>query len=230
MGSTDTNWSEARIKEGFDKFVKEHGRLPTAPEVDNCTYLPSSRSIQRSFGGLRELRKKLGYKDNDFGIGSHRTRLATKANKGGIEAEIVLEVALNKKFGQVFVHTQRRYGDGKARFDFVVYTKLYTFGVDVFHTSTTRDMQKNINLKMEKYGQIKKEYDLYFVVSSNTLHQSDISKATSNMSKLQNKPNIIVLHVDDFIKKLEDYKPVSQLSEIKEYYPYGRDEQSAITV
>jgi len=215
-------WTEKRLKDGFDRFVKENGRLPTAPEVDQSSYLPSARSIQRSHGGLRRLRGKLGYEDVDFGVGKHRTALANKANESGIAAEIKLEKILVERFGQVFVHTQRRYGDGKARFDFVVYTKKYTFGVDVFHTSTARDMQKNINLKMGKYGHIVEDYDLFFVVSSTSLDQKEITKTTINMSKINYRKNIFVIHIDKFISHLENYHPITDLAEVVEYYPYGK--------
>jgi hypothetical protein len=35
-------WSKDAIKEGFDKFIYENGRLPKAHEVDKSSYLPSS--------------------------------------------------------------------------------------------------------------------------------------------------------------------------------------------
>lgn len=220
----NSGWTKEKIQTGFDRFFKENGRLPTAPEIDECDYLPSSRSIQRSFGGLRKLREDLGYEDTDFGVGKFRSALATKAGNSGLQAEVRLEKILTKLFGQVFVHTQRRYGDGKSRFDFVVYAKDVSFGVDVFSTSTTRDMQKNINLKMDRYGDFKNNSILYFVVSSNKLTSSDVRNSVRNMGKLVGRDNIFVVHEDEFIKDLGSYQRINNLSEVSEYFPYGEEQ------
>ncbi|OHA45886.1 MAG: hypothetical protein A3A80_04405 [Candidatus Terrybacteria bacterium RIFCSPLOWO2_01_FULL_44_24] len=46
-------WDLEKIKQGFDLFYKENGRYPTTFDVDDYKYLPSSRQIQRNFGGLK---------------------------------------------------------------------------------------------------------------------------------------------------------------------------------
>lgn len=56
-------WTQEKLKIAFERYIAEYGRLPTAPEVDLTDYLPSSRQIQRSFGGLKKLRQALGYED-----------------------------------------------------------------------------------------------------------------------------------------------------------------------
>ena len=50
-------WTTERIKDGFERFRKENGRLPIASEIDSLEYLPSARQIQRKFGGLEKLRE-----------------------------------------------------------------------------------------------------------------------------------------------------------------------------
>ncbi|MES2971937.1 MAG: hypothetical protein V4702_06475 [Patescibacteria group bacterium] len=45
-------WTIEEIKAGFEAFVKDYGRYPTALEIDAYEFLPSSRSLQRSYGGL----------------------------------------------------------------------------------------------------------------------------------------------------------------------------------
>lgn len=45
-------WTEEKIKIGFDRFFQENGRLPRSHEIDNLSYLPSSRLIQIKFNGL----------------------------------------------------------------------------------------------------------------------------------------------------------------------------------
>lgn len=73
-------WTIEKIKEGFERFEKENGRLPRALEVDSISYLPSARQIQRAFGGLVELRKLIGYEDNNFSAGKHRSKIGLESN------------------------------------------------------------------------------------------------------------------------------------------------------
>ena len=98
-------WTIESIKSGFERFRIEHGRLPTAPEIDTLDYLPSSRQIQRKFGGLEKLRTLLGYADTHFGKGIFRTQIANRIGIKGRQVELMLEKILRKKFGEVFVHT-----------------------------------------------------------------------------------------------------------------------------
>ena len=100
-------WSIQKIKEGFEKFERDNGRLPTAPEIDKLDYLPSSRQIQRKFGGLEKLRQVLGYKDTNFGRGAFRSEIANRVNRRGRDVEIQLEKILSNKFNEVFVHTEK---------------------------------------------------------------------------------------------------------------------------
>ena len=53
-------WTTEKIKEGFDRFIKENGRLPKSIEIDELEYLPSRKLIERNFGGLEKLRGELG--------------------------------------------------------------------------------------------------------------------------------------------------------------------------
>ena len=69
------HWTLEKIREGFERFRVEHGRLPIAPEIDKLDYLPSSRQIQRKFGGLEKLRADLGYEDTHFGRGTYRSEI-----------------------------------------------------------------------------------------------------------------------------------------------------------
>ena len=108
-------WTVEKIKEGFDRFWSENNRLPTAPEIDQLDYLPSSRQIQRKFGGLEKLRTVLGYEDTHFGKGAYRSEIANRVNTKGRDTEISLEKILREKFQEVFVHTERIFDDSKNK-------------------------------------------------------------------------------------------------------------------
>jgi hypothetical protein len=203
-------WSIEQVKEGFERFIAEHGRLPTAYEVDDTDYLPSARQIQRRWGGLSELRLALGYGDVHFGKGDHRGASSRKTGLRGGNAEDKLNELLVERFGELFVHSEWRFGVNRNRIDFIVYAHDTTFGIDVFATDEKRTIIKNIAVKIPKYIGFPAEVPLFFVVWSESLSQTDIDDAVKNMGKLSTLPNLKVLSVDsllEFAATLEPLEP-----------------------
>ncbi|HPW25931.1 MAG TPA: aminotransferase class V-fold PLP-dependent enzyme, partial [Tenuifilaceae bacterium] len=74
-------------------------------------------------------------------------------------------------FGEVFVHSEKPffYGTNKIRVDFYIFCPDGNFGVDIFFTENIRDLQKNINIKLDKYGDFKDK--LYFVLDGGLITQ-----------------------------------------------------------
>lgn len=172
MGGRD-RWTTKNVRDGFDRFLKEFGRLPTASEVDKIGYLPSARQIQRKWGGLEELRRILGYEDTHFGKGIHRSRIAYEVNSRGKSGEEEVRELLCEKFHEEFVHIERPIDKKrKLRGDFYVFNPAGNFCVDVFSTSTFHDLATNINIKIKKYSVYKEK--LYFLLMSDTLFQDEI--------------------------------------------------------
>lgn len=182
-------WSIEKIKEGFERFRVEHSRLPTSPEIDKLDYLPSSRQIQRKFGGLEKLRAALGYEDVHFGKGAYRSNIASRTNIKGRDTELALEKVLREKFGEVFVHTERIFDESKNRVDFYIYTPDGDFGVDVFYTDTIRDLQKNINIKIDKYQNFPGK--LFLVVGNGIFTQTELDNYMVNKKKALPKDTVI---------------------------------------
>lgn len=201
-------WTKESIKLAFEDFLTEHGRLPTAPEIDSSSHLPSSRQIQRKFGGLRVLRAELGYEDTDFGSGKSRSIMAAANNTRSINSERLLEKELISIFGELFVHTEKFYGVGKNRVDFLIYTQDGNFGVDIFTTETKRDLQKNINIKVDKYLDFPKDTDLYFAVASVNLSEADVQDAIANMSKLSLIPRLEIVTISELVKRSIQYRSI----------------------
>lgn len=175
-------WDKGSLKEGFDRFYKENGRLPIAPEIDSLDYLPSSRQIQRRFGGLKKLREHLGYEDTDFSKGFYRQAISSRVNKQGRDTEIKLEKILVERFHEVFVHTEKIFDHTKNRVDFYIYSPSGNFGIDIFHTQTFRDLQKNVNIKVDKYLNFPNE--LYLVVANKNFTQERINEYIRGKTKL----------------------------------------------
>jgi len=169
-------WTTEKIKEGFDRFIKENGRLPKSIEIDELEYLPSRKLIERNFGGLEKLRGELGYQDTHFGKGKFRSEIAYKANTRGRNIELILEKLLKNKFGEVFVHTEKIFDNTKNRVDFYIYSPSGNFGIDVFGTDTMHNLQSNMSAKLSKYSGFLEK--LFFVVVSDSFSQDDLDNYT----------------------------------------------------
>jgi hypothetical protein len=195
-------WTDEKIKKGFDIFLAEQGRLPTAHEVDALPYLPSSRAIQKRFGGLITLREQLGYTDTHFGTGEHRSAIAHTVGIRGRELEIEFEQELIAIFGERSVHAEKIF-HGKQRVDFYIFTPSGNFGIDIFFPSTVRTMQNNVNIKMKKYQHFTEP--LYLVVANEELTQEALDHYTSN--KRDPFPeNVQLLSYKQFMKLLPQFE------------------------
>jgi hypothetical protein len=201
----NTEWSEERIKEGFERFIRDNGRLPTAFEVDGCPYLPSSRWIQMRFGGLKKLRAALGYEDTDFTSGSLRAQISTRITKRGLQVEWDIEKHLMRHFGEVYVHTEKRYGRKRQRVDFFVFSPDGNLGVEVFFPATLRDVQPNVRAHVDRYLDFPDNVHLFFVVANDGISQEEVDSVCTNISKLKRIPLLKVTSLRAF------YEVVSQM-------------------
>ena len=219
-------WTIEKSKEGFERFKNEHGWLPRAPEIDRLEYLPSSRNIQKRFGGLARLRNQLGYSDVHFGRGSFRSEIASRVNVRGRRVERALEKVLCKKFGEVFVHAEKFFESSKNRVDFYVYSPDGNFGIDVFYTDTMKYLQSNINIKMGKYSNFPVE--LFLVSANKSFRQVDIDcYANAKLNPLPKTTKIATMETSSvLLKRKRAYPdPIVQLagSDIHEKFHGGKD-------
>lgn len=200
-------WKTEAIKEGFDRFNSENGRLPTANEIDILDYLPSSRQIQRRYGGLEKLREQLGYSDVHFGRGKHRSRIQKNSRLRGNEAEIKMYEWLVSRFGESFVHSEKEYGDVRNRVDFLVYARNMTIGIDVFATDTIKNLSGNVAIKARKYVKFPTGIPLFFVAWGGHFSQEEINKVCrTHLSAL---PNLRVVSAETAFEYLLTVKPLA---------------------
>ena len=215
-----SKWSKEKIQEGFEKFFAENGRYPTSEEIDIFTGLPSSRQIQRAFGGLVNLRKLLGLKITNFGNGENRSKIAKAIGQRGHSLERDLEKNLIARFNEYFVHIEKpliKYYKldsqnklkTKSRADFFVYAQNYNFCVDVFYAKNYRNLVSIINAKQKKYSDL--TIDVY-LINGNAKQDSDITKESiaklyiNKTNKLQS--NVYILNLDDFINRTKEIQPI----------------------
>lgn len=166
-------WTIKKIKIGFEKFISANGHLPKAREIDELGYLPSSRYIQKRFGGLEFLRNELGYTDSHFGKGAHRSDIARITGEKGRQLELDFGIELQQLFNANCIDVEKSF-DGKKRVDFYIHTPTGNFGIDIFNAETIQTMQSSINIKLKKYSQFTEP--LYITVINADIKQRDINE------------------------------------------------------
>lgn len=191
------NWTKEKIKEGFESFYKEHGRYPTATEVDQCNNLPSSRQIQRNFGGLPAIRKELGISGPlDFTKGKYSSERSKMIGDRSHKAEKEVYDYLVKVFGEPFVHREFFFNeDRRTRTDFYIYYTKGTFSVDVFYPNSLKNMNLCLNSKLASYKDLKIKYPVIFLVLNNLILPEQIEKLMKNKkNKLMQNQTVLTLN------------------------------------
>jgi len=200
----NTVWDLDKLRQGFTDFFNEFGRFPMASEVDNYHNLPSARQIQRKWGGLRELRKVLNLDITDYSSGEYRSKTAFIHDKEAMVSEKEVREYLDSRYGEICVHEEKKYGEHGNTVDFFVYAKE-NFGVDVFKTSTYKNLINNVNIKLCKYRDY--PFKLYFVVMNEEFEQVEIDKIINN-KKAKLSENTKCLSFETFKKDCESIEPI----------------------
>jgi len=178
----DEMWTLDNLRDGFQYFFDVNNRYPNALEIDRFDYLPTSRTIQRRFGGLQALRKVLGLGTINFSAGETRSESARIVGQRGFKIENELGEILVNKFGQAFVHLERPFGNSKRRIDFYIFCPDGNFGLDVFYPASVYNMKTILNLKIKAYNNRFME-DNYLVVSNPEITQEQIDSVIEKKIK-----------------------------------------------
>ncbi len=146
-------WNDMELMAGLGYFLKLHGHYPSAHEIDNFEYLPSSRSIQRSYGGLQKLRERLlpGQISN-YTKGDHRSGIAKRTYSNGRSLEAIFYEYLVSQFKEIAIHEHKLIRPGNVSCDFYIYT-AETKGIiiDVFYAASITNLVNIINIKLKRY-------------------------------------------------------------------------------
>ncbi len=176
-------WTIELVKERILKYFKEHAVYPTATDFDECDYLPSSRQMQRKFGGLVTLRTILKIPDQtDYTTGLHSTQRAQLINERSHKIEHEVFTYLVQNFSRESVHREYFFtDDNRVRLDFYIFCKKGNFAIDVFYPKSQKNMIGCINSKIRTYsnsGIIK--FPLLFIVMNEEISEEVIAKYISN--------------------------------------------------
>ena len=179
-------WTLEKLAAGFEKFKSEHGRYPTAVEIDEYPHLPSSKQIQRRFGGLPNLRKELKLDGpQDFTKGAYSSNRALEINKRAHRIEKEVYTYLVECFGRPFVHREYFFiDDRRTRTDFFVYTKEGNFSVDVFYPKDRKNLLGCLNSKMRTYGtSAMLQYPVIFLMMNDGIEEEEIAAIIKSKEK-----------------------------------------------
>lgn len=199
-------WTYEKIRDGFAKFYTERGRYPNIFEIDTYPFLPSSKQLQRRFGGVRQLREKLGLEVIDFTRGQIRSDMAAYVGKRALDSEKQIRKILLNHFGEVFVHEQKPLNsDGRSRLDFFIYAKNRKFGIDVFFVTDRHSLVGCINIKEQAYRNA--NFDIILLQTNPEIPQQRIDDfVRSKKNKLN--PHLRVLNLGEFMKFMKTIEPL----------------------
>jgi len=179
-------WNIDEVEAGLKKFYEENNRYPTSTEIDIYKYLPSAKSIQRSFGGLVRVRKNLNLENNyDFRKGEHSSKRSFSINKRSNIIEKKVYDYLVEHYGKPFVHREYFFTDDKrTRADFFVYDNKNGFCIDVFYPNDKRNLIGCLNNKLNKYTQIyMQQYPIIFLEMNDEIDQITLDLIVKNKKR-----------------------------------------------
>lgn len=194
-------WTIENLEAGFEKFYEENGRYPSSPEIDVFEYLPSSRQIQRMFGGLQKLRKemKLEHQAPDHHKGEIRSKMAGYSMVRASNYEEAYYFYLISKIPELFVHEHKviRNKEYKTSTDFFIYPPDSNggFAIDLFYAMDIINLLKQVKIKESKYTSM--PYRVFFVSMNNQISQEAIDTKISNKKNIMTE-NIKVYNIDYF--------------------------------
>ncbi len=205
-------WTKEKIKIGFEKFRADFGRYPTSIEIDKYHYLPSSRQIQRNFGGLPKLRADLGLKGpKDFTKGEHSSERAKVIAKQARKAELEVYTYLCEMFGKPFVQTNYSVMDDKrTKADFSIKTDDGDCLIDIINPKDKRNLLGCLNNKFRLYkNSVLSQHKIIFVIVNKDISEEEIKKVILNKIIKPNK-NQTVIGYEEFKRFCQTKKPLKQ--------------------
>jgi hypothetical protein len=189
---TKAKWTKDEVLLGLNRFFKLYNRYPTAGEIDAFEHLPTSRTIQRQFGGLVALRKELiptSYANYTKGV--YRSSIARDRYRMAERYEEEFYNFLCKHFDPIAIHEHKIMRPGNITSDYFIY-----FGpnkgvvLDLFYAQDLHSVSGVLSVKLRRYNGL--PYPTIFVLVGN--NEIDIDRLRRLVSNKKNAlpPNILV--------------------------------------
>lgn len=173
--------TKENIIKAFHEFNKIHGHYPSAKEIDADPSLPTSRLIQRRYGGLVRFRKSIGLPVNEINLnsGDARSTLAGIINRRANDLESEVYKKLVEIFGNIYVQPEFPFqlGINKNRCDYhIIKRDGTTFIVDIFFAKDRHNFLGCLNHKINKYKDCAEKIETYFVSMNDEIDIVDAMK------------------------------------------------------
>lgn len=197
MKDTQVRWDLEGIRKAIEKFRTEFGKNPTTRDFDRCIYLPSSKQMQRRFGGIEKMRAGLNLEGPlNYTKGEYRSQRAKKIKQDSYKIEAELYDYLINIYSEIHVHEQKRLRPGNVASDFFVYLNHNTgYAIDVFQAEDLFALRAVANIKVKRYEGLK-DFNIYFVAVGN-YSQNEVNRMMENKKNLW-PGNIMVLTLENF--------------------------------
>lgn len=179
--SQGQEWKLDNLRDGLKYYYDLNGKYPTAWEIDAFDFLPSARSIQRSFGGLVSLRTKLGLAGpTNFAKGETRSKQAQEAILRAHSQEEEFYNFLISRIPEYRVHEHKVLRPGGVSCDFFIYTTLKSgVAIDLFYAKNIHSVQGVVVIKTRKYLHF--PFPVFYVLVGNeNISQQQLDKIMSN--------------------------------------------------
>ncbi len=197
-------WTINEIEIGIKIYFDKYGRYPTTHDFDTVDFLPSSRLIQRKFGGIIKLKETLNLDDiKDHSSGECRSNMAKIMYSEAVEYESAFYKFLISKIPEVRVHEHKILRPGHICCDFFIYTSdTDGLAIDIFYAKDLFSLSRVISIKNKRYVGL--NFPVYFVLVGNDgIKQKDINSLVSNR-KIPLEKNIKIvteINFKDFVIK-----------------------------
>jgi hypothetical protein len=188
----------------FQKFYDLNGYFPTSLDIDACSYIPTSKTIQRRFKSLRALRKLLALPQDQIDLRKTPQRIlsALSSITRSYSSENDAYQELLKFYEPSNIHKQSPINDNtQQRCDFVIFeNNERKFFVDVTFPTTIHSVKGCINSKLRRYKKSLPDKDTYIVLMSDHTEE-DINKVVKS-KKLPIPSNVKIVSFEGFKKLL----------------------------
>ncbi|MFT5179480.1 MAG: hypothetical protein ACI9GH_000006 [Candidatus Paceibacteria bacterium] len=201
-------WDLKKIKKGLTSFYKVNKRYPTSVEFDKHEDLPSSRQIQRRFGGLVNLRKELKLTgQHNLAEGSYSSKRASDIYLRKQNYVKKIYKLLEANFEPRSIHRNFSFTDDhRAKSDFFISYKKKHFSVDVFYANDKGSLLGCLNSKLRKYDlKMMNEFPVIFLQINEDTSQDEMNILLKNKKKGLTKNQFLmdVSSFKEFCKKMK---------------------------
>lgn len=193
-------WNLENIREGMERYKILYSKYPSTLDFDMVDFLPSSRLIQRNYGGIVKLKQLLNLDDiHDFTRGEYRSKVASNMYKNAVNQEERFYNYLISKIPEIHIHEHKILRPGHVCCDFFVYTSSSSgFAIDIFYASDLFNLSRIITNKAKRYSTLGTLPIFFVLVDNSEISQEQVNIMVANKRDklLQN----IAVCTDEFFK------------------------------